>query len=120
MEFMDTILSGPVLFGLIAAVSLGLVARALTGVLSKIPGLRVQMEQVQRNLDEAAANESIDLTTSLNQLAQAEQYLAFEVLGSRHNISYKYGLLFAQLAISLRGQDRDRVLSELVTLLAQN
>lgn len=62
---------------------------------------------------------SIDLSSSLNQLAQTERYLAFEVEGSRYNISFKYGLLIAQLAISLNGQDRDLILTELVNLLAR-
>lgn len=74
---------------------------------------------LRENLNKAASGESIDLSTSLNQLAQSEQYLAFEVHGSRHNISYKYGLLLAQLAISLGGDDRDLILTELVNLLAQ-
>ena len=71
-------------------------------------------------IDQAEDGQTIDLSSSLAQLAQTEQYLAFEVQGSRHNISYKYGLLFAQLAISLGGNDRDQVLTELVTLLAQH
>jgi UTP--glucose-1-phosphate uridylyltransferase len=48
-----------------------------------------------------------------------ERYLALEVDGSRYNISYKYGLLLAQLAFSLNGVDRDLILTELVNLLAQ-
>ena len=67
---------------------------------------------------EASADGSIDLSGSLNRLAEMERYLAFEVDGARYNISYRYGLLIAQLAISLSGIDRDLVLSELVTLLA--
>ena len=62
---------------------------------------------------------AIDLSSSLNELSQAERYHAFEVDGARYDISYKYGLLIAQLAISLSGDDRDLVLTELVNLLAQ-
>ncbi|MEZ6129229.1 MAG: sugar phosphate nucleotidyltransferase [Planctomycetaceae bacterium] len=72
---------------------------------------------LQQNLQQAGGK-SIDLSTSLNQLAQAERYLAFELLGSRYNISFRYGLLLAQLAISLGGRDRDLILTELVNLLA--
>lgn len=72
---------------------------------------------LRRNL--SASDGSIDLSGSLNQLSQAERYLAFEVDGARYDISYKYGLLIAQLAISLSGNDRDLVLTELVTLLAE-
>lgn len=72
---------------------------------------------LKRNL--ATAEGPIDLSSSLNQLSQAERYLAFEVDGTRYDINYKYGLLIAQLAISLSGADRDLILTELVTLLAQ-
>ena len=76
------------------------------------------MRLLSAALDRAPAGESIDLTSSLNQLAQTERYLALEVHGTRYNISYKYGLLLAQLALALSGNDRDLILSELVTLLA--
>ena len=80
------------------------------------PGIIYLLAEAQ----EAAVEDSIDLSGSLNQLAQTEHYLAFEVDGARYNISYRYGLLIAQLAISLSGVDRDLVLSELVTLLADS
>ena len=69
---------------------------------------------LRQHLEEVPATDSIDLTTSLNRLAQTERFLAFEVDGSRYNISYKYGLMLAQLAISLGGVDRDLILTELV------
>ena len=73
---------------------------------------------LRQHLTEVGEDESVDLTTSLNRLAQTEQFLAFEVDGSRYNISYKYGLMLAQLAISLGGVDRDLILTELVRELA--
>lgn len=75
------------------------------------------MTILRRNLE--SSDSSIDLSSSLNELSQAERYLAFRMEGSRYDISYKYGLLIAQLAISLGGADRDLVLTELVNLLAQ-
>lgn len=72
-----------------------------------------------QNLKQADAGKSIDLSAALADLAQRERYLAYEVNGSRYNISYRYGLLLAQLAISLGGRDRDLILTELVNLLAQ-
>lgn len=72
---------------------------------------------LQKSLD-AAEGATIDLSGSLHQLAQTERYLALEIDGSRYNISYKYGLLLAQLAFSLSGDDRDLILTELVNLLA--
>jgi UTP--glucose-1-phosphate uridylyltransferase len=40
-------------------------------------------------------------------------------MGRRYDIGLKYGLLTAQLALALSGQDRDEVLSGLVELLAK-
>jgi len=78
------------------------------------------LQLLQQNLEGAPAEQTIDLSHSLNQLAQRERFLALEIEGSRFNISYKYGLLLAQLAISLSGSDRDVILSELVRLLAES
>jgi len=39
--------------------------------------------------------------------------------GHRYDIGLKYGLLAAQLALALDGQDREEVLSGLVELLAR-
>ena len=74
---------------------------------------------LQVSLDSAPQGKNIDLSTSLDQLAQSERYLAVQIDGSRYDISFKYGLLLAQLAISLNGDDRDFILTELVNLLAK-
>jgi UTP--glucose-1-phosphate uridylyltransferase len=58
------------------------------------------------------------LTSALAQLAHRERYLAYEVEGRRYDIGRRYGLLTAQLALALDGQDRDEVLSGIVELLA--
>jgi UTP--glucose-1-phosphate uridylyltransferase len=58
------------------------------------------------------------LAEALNQLAQREQYLAMELPGWRYDVGVKYGLLTAQLALALNGQEREVVLSQLVELLA--
>jgi UTP--glucose-1-phosphate uridylyltransferase len=60
----------------------------------------------------------LSLADGLNELAKKERYLACEVEGHRYNIGMKYGLLNTQLAFSLAGVDRDRVLSDMVELLA--
>jgi UTP--glucose-1-phosphate uridylyltransferase len=73
---------------------------------------------LEANLNTQPGMQPVDLSTSLNQLAQSERYLAFEVDGSRFNIGYKYGLMLAQLAISMGGVDRDLILTELVSLMA--
>lgn len=71
-------------------------------------------------LNAAPAGVVIDLSSSLNRLASTERYLALAVQGSRYNISEKYGLLIAQLAFGLSGVDRERILAELVQLLASS
>lgn len=58
------------------------------------------------------------LGPALNELAQREQYLALEMPDRRYDIGVKYGLLTAQMALALNGQDRDLVLSRLLELLA--
>src|SRR5438105_144870 len=60
----------------------------------------------------------VPLTGALANLAARERYLACELEGRRYDIGVKYGLLTAQLAIALAGEDRDEVLSGLVELLA--
>ena len=47
-----------------------------------------------------------------------ERYLAMEVQGMRYNIGVRYGLLQAQLALALDGNDRDEILAQIVELLA--
>ena len=66
----------------------------------------------------AASERGPHLTAALSRLAHHERYLAYEVEGRRYDIGRRYGLLTAQLALALDGQDRDEVLSGLVELLA--
>lgn len=58
------------------------------------------------------------LAQALQQMASQERYLALEMEGHRFDIGVKYGLLNAQLALALNGNDRDEVLTRLVELLA--
>jgi len=62
---------------------------------------------------------SLTLSTALAELTHREQYLALEMHDSRYDVGVKYGLLNAQLALALSGQDREEVLSKLLELLAQ-
>ena len=62
---------------------------------------------------------NVSLTKALARLVRHERYLACELLGRRYDIGLKYGLLTAQLALALNGQDREEVLSNLVELLAR-
>lgn len=72
------------------------------------------LEEQQR----AAPDRPLGLSPALHALAGRRRYLAFNVAGRRFDIGAPYGLLFAQLALSLSGRDRDRVLTQLVELLA--
>jgi UTP--glucose-1-phosphate uridylyltransferase len=60
----------------------------------------------------------VQLSPALDELARRERYLALANLGRRYDIGAKYGLLTAQLALALEGQERDEVLAQLVELLA--
>lgn len=69
-------------------------------------------------LARADKGQSVQLSAALAGLARKERYLAHEVHGVRYNIGVKYGLLVAQLALALDGNDRDEILAQLVELLA--
>ncbi len=76
------------------------------------------MELLAQELAQAR-NRTVHLTSALARLARRERYLACELSGRRYDIGVKYGLLTAQLALALEGQDRDEVLTGLVELLAR-
>ena len=85
-------------------------------------GMHVLTPAVMELLGEEVARaggRSVTLSTALTKLAKRERYLACELRGHRYDIGVKYGLLTAQLALALDGQDRDEVLSGLVELLAR-
>jgi len=66
----------------------------------------------------AASTARVSLSQALAQLATKERYLALEMDARRYDVGLRYGLLTAQLALALSGQDRDEVLTMLVRLLA--
>jgi UTP--glucose-1-phosphate uridylyltransferase len=63
-------------------------------------------------------NGPLSLSVALAQATGRERLLALEVGGVRYNIGAKYGLLMAQMALSLRSPDRAAVLAQLVEMLA--
>lgn len=82
-------------------------------------GMHVLTPTVQRIL--AASRDQgapVNFRSVLAQLAEQERYLACELDGRRYDFGVKYGLLTAQLALAISGQDRDEVLRGLVELLA--
>lgn len=87
-------------------------------------GMHVLTASVMNILDEtvrdAGSTGGVQLSAALAKTAARERYFAAELAGRRYDIGVKYGLLTAQLALALSGQDRDEVLTHLVELLAQN
>ncbi len=83
-------------------------------------GLHVLTPMVMEILNRQLADGRADLSSALSEIARRERYLAHELQGRRHDIGVRYGLLSAQLALGLAGRDRDEVLTNIVTLLAQS
>ncbi len=82
-------------------------------------GMHVLTPTVMDLLADAAIRPgTVQLSPALAELARRERCLAFEARGRRFDIGNRYGLLHAQLALALDGQDRDEVLTLLVELLA--
>lgn len=77
------------------------------------------MDLLAARAEAARPGEPVALSPVLAELARRERYLALEVDGQRYNIGVKYGLLTAQLALALDGVDREKVLAQIVDLLAQ-
>jgi UTP--glucose-1-phosphate uridylyltransferase len=71
--------------------------------------------QAQRD---AAPDAKLGLSPALHTLASRRRYLALKIAGTRYDIGAHYGLLNAQLALSLAGRDRDLVLTQIIELLA--
>lgn len=63
-------------------------------------------------------DQSVNLSDALALLARREKYLAFEEQALRYDVGVKYGLLTAQLALALSGEERGEVLARLLELLA--
>jgi UTP--glucose-1-phosphate uridylyltransferase len=77
-------------------------------------GIHVLTPAVMEFLEKGAPT----LSAALAELARHGQYLALEDEGRRYDLGAPYGLLVAQLALALNGQDRTQVLSQLLELLA--
>lgn len=80
------------------------------------------MELISRDVAQAEADgmqRRVSLSTALEALIASEKYLALEQRARRFDVGVKYGLLTAQLALALAGNDREEVLARLVELLAQ-
>lgn len=72
--------------------------------------LKKQLEQNKTN---------VLLTPALQELAQAEKYIALEMKGSRYDLSRRMGYVRAQVALGLAGEAHNETLTTLVDLLAE-
>lgn len=83
-------------------------------------GMHVLTAGVMELLGEALQSSAgpVSLSQALHATAQRERYLALRVQASRYNIGEKYGLLKSQLALALSGKDRDKILADLLGLVA--
>lgn len=84
-------------------------------------GMHVLTHAIMDLLEEqqgAAGKGTLQLAPALNALADRERYLAYELPGRRYNLGVKFGLLSAQLALGLAGNDREEVLAQLAEALA--
>lgn len=62
----------------------------------------------------AASTANINLSNALAELCVKEKYLALEKQDMRFDVGSKYGLMKAQIALALNGNDRDQVLADLL------
>lgn len=69
-------------------------------------------------VEKAGEKGGVWLGDALAILAGREQYLGLKKSDWRYDIGVRYGLLMAQVALALSGQDRDQVLTRLLELLA--
>ncbi len=76
----------------------------------------VRSDEPARVSDQKTKN--LSLSEALAILAAREKYLAWEGMAQRYDVGVKYGLLTAQMALALNGNDRDLVLARLLELLA--
>jgi UTP--glucose-1-phosphate uridylyltransferase len=81
--------------------------------------MEILAQQISAGGQTVTGSAGFTLSAALAELARREQYLALELEASRYDVGVKYGLLIAQLALALSGQERETVLAKLVELLAQ-
>lgn len=79
-----------------------------------------QIFDILQSFDKAAKEqqENYLLTPALEELSKKDKYLALEIKGNRYDIGKKFGLLQAQIALSMAGSDKDRMLSTILESMA--
>lgn len=74
-------------------------------------------DALEQALRAAAQPRAVSLTHALATLPGRARWLALEVEATRFDLGERFGLLVAQLALGLAGQDRDDVLAQVTELL---
>jgi UTP--glucose-1-phosphate uridylyltransferase len=69
-------------------------------------------------LRSAEEQRSVSLASAFEALDGKERHLAVELQGRRYDLDERYGLLTAQLALALDGEQRAEILAQVVSLLA--
>jgi UTP--glucose-1-phosphate uridylyltransferase len=84
-------------------------------------GMHLFSPSLMQLLDEAFASNQTppSLSAALHSLAQRERVLATILPGVRYDLGAKYGVLQAQLALGLKGPDRESILTMILELLAK-
>lgn len=75
------------------------------------------MNILAAQLAEADEPRRVTLSSALDELRRHEQYLALEISSRRYDIGSPYGLMFAQMALSLRGRNRDEILYQMLEMV---
>jgi UTP--glucose-1-phosphate uridylyltransferase len=73
---------------------------------------------LEQDVAGASSESKVSLSGALAELARREKYLALEEQARRYDVGVRYGLLIAQLALVLSGEDREDVLTRILELLA--
>ncbi len=68
----------------------------------------------------STSSENIQLSPVLAELARREHYTALKVEGGRQDLSQKYGLFHAQLALALAGSESKAVMQDLLEIVARS
>lgn len=77
-------------------------------------------ELLAHNFSDQSQNDPYGLTPALDTCARREKYLALEVKGARYDISNKWGMLKAQIALGLKGREKDAVLGAITEILVES
>lgn len=96
-----------------------LVSGLRTGFYLAFFGMHVFTPMVMELLGRGLSDTGLGtVSAALNELPRHERYLACRTGGERYDLGPRYGLLYAQIALTLCGADREEFLSTLTAMLA--